>query len=186
MAAVVVVVMLLAGGEEYEVTAEFQNASQLVKGNEVVVGGAAVGTVKEIELGPDGQALVTFTVDEEYAPLRRGTVATVRSSSLSRSPTARSSSRLPADSRAGEEIPDGGDADPDRDGLRRSTSTSSSTRSTPKTVKDFKHVIQGFELSYEGVGRAGQPRLQVPEPVPALPRGGSSPSSTPTRRRSSA
>ena len=29
------------GGEEYEVTAEFENASQLVKGNEVVVGGDA-------------------------------------------------------------------------------------------------------------------------------------------------
>ena len=68
--AVVVVFMLLGGGEDYEVTAEFENASQLVKGNEVVVGGAAVGTVKEIELGPEGQALVTFTVDEDYAPLQ--------------------------------------------------------------------------------------------------------------------
>ena len=37
--AVLAVVVLLGGGEEYEVTAEFENAGQLVKGNEVVVGG---------------------------------------------------------------------------------------------------------------------------------------------------
>ncbi|MGH2950880.1 MAG: MlaD family protein, partial [Solirubrobacterales bacterium] len=59
--AVVLVVMLLGGdGEEYEVTAEFENASQLVTGNEVVIGGTNAGSVKEIELGPEGQALVTF------------------------------------------------------------------------------------------------------------------------------
>ena len=38
--AVVAIVVLLSGnGDDYEVTAEFENASQLVKGNEVVVGG---------------------------------------------------------------------------------------------------------------------------------------------------
>ena len=38
--AVVAVVLLLSGGDEpYEVTGEFENASQLVPGNEVIVGG---------------------------------------------------------------------------------------------------------------------------------------------------
>jgi hypothetical protein len=81
--AAVLVYMLLFGGEEYEVTAEFQNAGQVVSGNEVVVGGTPVGSVESVELGPDGQALVTFTVKDEYAPLRRGTTATIRSPSLS-------------------------------------------------------------------------------------------------------
>ncbi len=82
--AVVAVVLLLSDGDKpYQVTGEFESASQLVPGNEVIVGGVAAGSVKEIELGEDGQALVTFTVDDAYAPLRRGTVATVRSYSLS-------------------------------------------------------------------------------------------------------
>ena len=83
--AVVAVFVLLSGsGDEYEVTAEFENASQLVKGNEVVVGGAAAGTVKEIELGPEGQALVTFTRRRGLrARCAAAPTATVRSPSLS-------------------------------------------------------------------------------------------------------
>ena len=85
VAAVVVVSLLLfaGGGGGYTVKAEFQNASQLVKGNLVQVGGVKAGTVKEIELSPDGQAIVTIGVDEDYAPLRTGTRATIRQASLS-------------------------------------------------------------------------------------------------------
>ena len=101
--------LLTGGGEEsYEVTAEFENASQLLPGNEVVVGGLAAGSVKEIELGDRGQALVTFSVDEEYAPLRRGTVATIRSYSLSGTANRQLQLTLPADEQAGAEIPPGG------------------------------------------------------------------------------
>ncbi len=38
IAVIAVVILLTSGGESYEITAEFQNAGQLVKGNEVVVG----------------------------------------------------------------------------------------------------------------------------------------------------
>ncbi|MGH2954423.1 MAG: MlaD family protein, partial [Solirubrobacterales bacterium] len=100
--------ILLSGGDEYEVTAEFENASQLVTGNEVVVGGTNAGSVKEIELGPDGQALVTFTVEDELAPLRRGTVATIRSTALSSIAGRQVQLTLPPDSQAGEEIDSGG------------------------------------------------------------------------------
>ncbi len=151
VAVVVVVVLLTSGGEEYEVTAEFENAGQLVKGNEVVVGGANAGSVKEIELGPQGQALVTFSVDDDYAPLARGTVATVRSPSLSQIAGRQVQLTLPADNTEGSEIPDGGSLSEaetvsavDLDQLFNTLS--------PKTIKDFKHVIQGLELSYEGVG----------------------------------
>jgi phospholipid/cholesterol/gamma-HCH transport system substrate-binding protein len=151
VAIVVVVVLLTSNGDEYTVTAEFQNASQLVKGNEVVVGGTAVGSVNEIELGPNGQALVTFSVDDDYAPLRRGTTATVRSPSLSQIAGRQVQLTLPPANSDAAEIPDGG------------TLTQAETVSAvdldqlfntldPKTVKDFKHVIQGLELSYDGVG----------------------------------
>ena len=151
IAVLAVVVLLGNGGSDYEVTAEFENAGQLVKGNEVVVGGTAAGSVKEIELGPEGQALVTFSVDEEYAPLRRGTVATIRSPSLSQIAGRQVQLTLPADSTAGPQIEDGGT-------LGQSETVSAVDLDqlfntlSPKTIKDFKHVIQGFSQSYEGVG----------------------------------
>jgi len=150
--AVVLVVMLLGGngGEDYEVTAEFENASQLVNGNEVVVGGTPVGTVSKIELGPDGQAFVSFSVEEDFAPLRRGTTATIRSPSLSQIAGRQVQLTLPPSSAGGEEIESGEHltqaetvAAVDLDQIFNTLS--------PKTIRDFKHVIQGFELSYQGV-----------------------------------
>jgi phospholipid/cholesterol/gamma-HCH transport system substrate-binding protein len=150
-AAIVVVFVLLSGGDEYEVTAEFENAGQLVKGNEVVVGGTAAGSVKSIELGPEGQALVTFSVDEEYAPLARGTVATIRSPSLSQIAGRQVQLTLPVDSQAGDEIESGGRLTQEETVSAVDLDQLFNTLD-PDTIKDFKHVIQGFERSYDGVG----------------------------------
>jgi phospholipid/cholesterol/gamma-HCH transport system substrate-binding protein len=162
--AVIAVVMLLGGnGEEYEVTAEFENASQLVGGEIVVVGGVRAGSVKEIELGPNGQALVTFTVDEEYAPLKRGTTATVRSPSLSSIAARQVQLALPPDSDAGEEIASGGT-------LSQSETVSEVDLDEvfntldPETIKDFKHVIQGLEVSYDGIGKQANRGLHYLNP----------------------
>ena len=152
IAAIVVVMLLTGGGEEYEVTAEFENASQLVGGEQVVVGGVGAGTVSEIELGPQGQAMVSFAVDEDYAPLRRGTTATIRSYSLSGVANRQVQLTIPPDSEAGEEIPSGAS-------LSQSETVSEVDLDEvfntldEETVEDFKHVIQGFELSYDGVGK---------------------------------
>lgn len=153
VAAVAIVVLLSSGKDAYEVTAEFENAGQLVNGNEVVVGGTTVGTVKKIELGPAGQAEVTFSVAEDYAPLARGTVATVRSPSLSQIAGRQIQLTIPPDSEQAEPIADGGTLGEtetvsavDLDQLFNTLS--------PKTIKDFKHVIEGFATSYDGV--AGQ------------------------------
>ena len=108
---VVLAYLVLFKSDPYRVTATFANAGQVVKGNEVVVGGAHAGSVKEIELGPQGQALVTFTVDDEYAPLARGTVATVRSPSLSQIAGRQVQLTLPADGTEGPAIADGGTLD---------------------------------------------------------------------------
>lgn len=83
LAAVAVAVALFAADGGYRVTAEFVNAGQLVNGSEVRVAGTTVGTVEEIDVSQSGTAEATFTVDDEYAPLRRGTQATVKPISLS-------------------------------------------------------------------------------------------------------
>src|SRR5918996_192696 len=83
VAAIVLVALIVFAGGDYKVTAQFTNAGQLVKGNQVKIAGAAVGSVDKIEVSPDGRALVTFTVKDDYSPLRRGTRAIVKQTSLS-------------------------------------------------------------------------------------------------------
>ncbi len=82
--AVVGVVLLRGNGDGYAVYAEFQNASQLVRGNEVRVAGAQIGSVQEIELTDNGGARVKLKIDKDgYTPLRDGTRAIIRLTSLS-------------------------------------------------------------------------------------------------------
>lgn len=152
IAAVAVVMMLTGSEDEYQVTAEFQNASQLVPGNQVMVGGTPAGSVSEIELGPTGQALVTFTVDERFVPLPRGTTATVRQGSLSSIAGRQIELTMPPSSEEAEPIEDG-------ETMSQAETVSAvdldevfNTLDT-KTVKDFKRVIKGFRDAYEGVAR---------------------------------
>jgi phospholipid/cholesterol/gamma-HCH transport system substrate-binding protein len=83
--AVALAVWLLAfrdgGGTEY--TLLFQSAGQLVDDDDVQVGGRRVGSVLDIQLTDDNQAAVKVTVEEPYAPLREGTHAVIRLTSLS-------------------------------------------------------------------------------------------------------
>jgi phospholipid/cholesterol/gamma-HCH transport system substrate-binding protein len=162
--------MILTSDSEYVVTGEFENASQLVPGNEVVVGGVPVGTVKTIELGPNGTALVSFTVGEEHAPLHRGTVATVRSYSLSGLANRQVQLTLPPDSRAGEVI--------ESDGTLTQSETVSEVdldevfnTLDKQTVADFKRVIKGFELSYDGVGKQANEGFKYANPFLSTSRG---------------
>jgi phospholipid/cholesterol/gamma-HCH transport system substrate-binding protein len=83
LAAIVVVGLLLfTGGSDYTVKAHFQNAGQLVKGNQVKVGGRPIGTISAIRLTDDGLAEIEMKLDQ-LKPLHRGTTATIRSTSLS-------------------------------------------------------------------------------------------------------
>ena len=82
--AVVVVAILLMGGNgatTYDLV--FQNAGQLVKDDDVQIGGRRVGSIREITLEDDNQARVRVEVQEPYAPLHEGTTATIRWTSLS-------------------------------------------------------------------------------------------------------
>lgn len=83
-AVIVVVLLVVRSGSAYTIRADFLNASQLVNGDLVQVGGTAIGKVAKIELTPNGAARLTLRItDADYAPLRRGTRFTVREASLS-------------------------------------------------------------------------------------------------------
>jgi phospholipid/cholesterol/gamma-HCH transport system substrate-binding protein len=104
----IVLVVLLAGGSSYTVHARFTNASQIVKGNAVKVSGESVGSVGDIRLTDDGQADVTLNIDADgFHPLRRGTRAIVRQTSLSG--VANRYVDLQLGGANGAKIPDGGD-----------------------------------------------------------------------------
>ncbi len=107
LAIITVAVLLFTGDGGYRVTAEFVNAGQLVKGNEVKAGGVTVGSVKDIDVTQDGRAKVTLAIkDEDYQPLRHGTKVMIKQASLSGIANRYVDLHLgPAD---GEEIDDGG------------------------------------------------------------------------------
>jgi phospholipid/cholesterol/gamma-HCH transport system substrate-binding protein len=150
-AAIVVFLLLVGGGDPYTITAKFQNASQLVNGNQVKVAGVPAGKVTEIALADDGLAEVTFEVSDEYAPLESGTKATVRSQSLSGIANRYIDLELPSGPDDAEGIESGGvievadtTSEVDLDALFATFDE--------ETVKDLKSVIKGFAVSYDGVG----------------------------------
>src|SRR4051794_16999178 len=83
LAAVVLAVVLLGGGTTHKYSLVFQTAGQLVKDDDVQVGGRRVGSVRSIELTDDSRAKVTVEVQEPYGPLHEGTTAVIRATSLS-------------------------------------------------------------------------------------------------------
>ncbi len=84
LAVVVAVVSYLAfsggGGATYKF--ELENASQLVLGDQVQVGGVPVGTVTAMTVTPANRALITIDVEGSLVPLHEGTTAQVRVPSL--------------------------------------------------------------------------------------------------------
>jgi phospholipid/cholesterol/gamma-HCH transport system substrate-binding protein len=84
VAAVALIALAMFGnGSSYTVHAVFENAGQLVKGNEVRVGGQPIGSITDIALDDDANAVVTMKVEDNFAPLHDGTTATIRATSLS-------------------------------------------------------------------------------------------------------
>jgi phospholipid/cholesterol/gamma-HCH transport system substrate-binding protein len=82
VAVIVVAVILLSSGSETTYKLRFQNAGQLVKGDEVQVGGRRIGSVKEIKLTNNNEAEITIGM-KEFTPLHQGTTAIIRATSLS-------------------------------------------------------------------------------------------------------
>jgi phospholipid/cholesterol/gamma-HCH transport system substrate-binding protein len=81
LAVIVIAWIVLGGGNDgYRYSLIFETGGQLVKDNQVLIGGAPVGSVDDVELTDNGQAKVTVTVDQQ---LHQGTKAVIRSTSLS-------------------------------------------------------------------------------------------------------
>jgi phospholipid/cholesterol/gamma-HCH transport system substrate-binding protein len=78
--ALVVVVLFNASGGGHTYRLLFENAGQLVPDNQVLVAGQPVGTIDDVGLTNDSQAQITITTDD---PLREGTTAIIRATSLS-------------------------------------------------------------------------------------------------------
>ena len=83
VAVVATAVLMFGAGGGYRVHLTLDNAGQLVKGNQVKVGGRPVGLVESIELQDDARARIEVSIDDELAPLHEGSVMTLRATSLS-------------------------------------------------------------------------------------------------------
>jgi phospholipid/cholesterol/gamma-HCH transport system substrate-binding protein len=84
IAAVAIAIILLSSGSTYHVNAIFENASQIVSGDQVDVAGTPIGTVSGITLTPDGNADLSLNINNsQFTPLHQGTTAIVRLASLS-------------------------------------------------------------------------------------------------------
>jgi phospholipid/cholesterol/gamma-HCH transport system substrate-binding protein len=80
VAVIVLGYVVFNGNGEHKYNLLFQNASQLVPDNQVLIGGQPVGSVESIELTDDNLAKVVVSVSQE---LHEGTTATIRATSLS-------------------------------------------------------------------------------------------------------
>jgi phospholipid/cholesterol/gamma-HCH transport system substrate-binding protein len=78
--AAILVLLLSGGGPGNHYRLLFETGGQLVKGNQVLIGGVPVGSVDDLKLTDNGQAEVDISVDR---PLHQGTSAIVRATSLS-------------------------------------------------------------------------------------------------------
>jgi len=157
--ATVLVVLVVTGGGGYTVKARFAAATQMVEGNLVQSGGRKVGLVKKIELTRDGQAELTLELDDEVAPLRAGTRATLRVASLSGIVNRYVDLQIPADSPSGPRA-----AIPENGVIPASDTTSAVDLDQlfalfdDDTKQGLQDVIRGSARQYAGEGeqaRAG-------------------------------
>jgi phospholipid/cholesterol/gamma-HCH transport system substrate-binding protein len=149
LAIVLIAVLLLRGGATYQYDLVFQNAGQLVKGDDVQVGGRRIGTITTITLTDDNLARVRVEIEEPYAPLRDGTQAVIRLTSLSGIAN-RYIALTPAPNSA-KELDDGATlavgSTTDVVDLDQLFNTLD-----PATRKDLQGVIHGFAAQYQGKG----------------------------------
>jgi phospholipid/cholesterol/gamma-HCH transport system substrate-binding protein len=160
---VVVAVLLFGGGNKYEVTAEFQSASQLVKGNLVEVGGRGVGKVEDISLADNGLAKVKISVNGDLAPLHEGTTATIRVNSLSGIAN-RYVSLQPAPTGGTPEIKDGGQIQVDQTESAVDLDQIFNTLD-PKTRRGLQQFIRGSAQQLKGKGKQANQSLRYLAPA---------------------
>src|SRR3954449_6853390 len=138
---------MFGGGSGYTVTATFENAGQLVKGNYVEVAGRPVGKVKSIELASNAQARVKLSVGSGLDPLHQGTTAVIRAASLSG--IANRYVELHPGPNSAAKIDDGGQIGADKTQAPVDLDQLFNTLD-PKTRKGLQGIIQGGAQQYKG------------------------------------
>src|SRR3954453_18244830 len=108
LAVLLVGFIVFGGGGGYTVKAYFQNANQLVNGNQVELDGTPIGTVQNMDITPNGQAVITLGIDGKYAPLPDGVKATIKQASQSGIANRYVDLTMPAQTQHQTKIPDGG------------------------------------------------------------------------------
>jgi phospholipid/cholesterol/gamma-HCH transport system substrate-binding protein len=89
----------------YEIEIPFNEATQLAQQSDVRISGVSVGKVQDIVLAPNGeQALAKVDIEDQYAPIPRGTRAILRTKTL----LAETYIELTPGNRDGPVLPDGG------------------------------------------------------------------------------
>ena len=165
IAVVVVAVILLGGGSSYQVKAIFSNASQLVTGDQVEVAGNSVGSISNIALTPNGQAQITFSIDNSaYTPLHQGTEATVRLASLWGIANRYIDLRLGS---ANEPKIQSGGVIPLQDTTSAVDIDELFNTLNPPTLKGLQNLIQGTASQYAGKGAEAQAAWQYLNPAVA-------------------
>jgi phospholipid/cholesterol/gamma-HCH transport system substrate-binding protein len=153
--AALAVVLLRPGGSDYVVHAQFQNASQLVKGDLVQVAGSAIGKVNAIKLTDDGKADIKMAItDDRYKPLLDGTRALIRQASLSGVANRYVDLTLPpsTNGRAPDKIPSGGLIPESRTTTAVDLDQLFNTFD-PKTRDALRRLIRGYGTAYGGRGK---------------------------------
>ncbi|MTD46855.1 MCE family protein [Conexibacter sp. W3-3-2] len=146
----VVAVVLTRGDDVTSYTLRFENAGQLVKDDDVQIGGRRVGSIREITLTGDNQAEVRIELENAYAPLHVGSTAVIRATSLSG--IANRYIAISPGANSNPEIPEG-----------TTLSAESSTTIVdldqlfntldPKARRSLQEVIRGSSVQYNGKGR---------------------------------
>ncbi len=147
----IVAYLLFAGGGGATYNLLFDNASQLVRGDQVQVGGVPVGSVTNITLTHDNKARVTIHVESSLTPLHQGTTAQIRVPSLttvagryvSLSPGPNNRPALPANATLQTNDTEG---TTDLDQLFDTFN--------PRTLKGLQQLFVGNAESYAGVSAA--------------------------------
>jgi phospholipid/cholesterol/gamma-HCH transport system substrate-binding protein len=163
LAIVVVAFLMFRGGGSYTVHATFENASQLVIGDQVKVGGVPVGSVSDLRLDDHARARVTLSIDDgDLEPLHEGSRVEVRSVGLA-SIAGRYVALAPGPNNR-REIPDGGQipADDTRSEVDLDTVLNSLD---PRTVADLQGVVQGLAGATSGRAKAFNRAMHVLNPA---------------------
>jgi phospholipid/cholesterol/gamma-HCH transport system substrate-binding protein len=160
-AVVLVALLLLGNGQSYTLRANFQDAGGLVTGDDVLIGPARVGSVKSIDLTPDGQAQVVMGLNSGVGAMPQGTVARIYENSLSG--IANKYVVLELGSSA-ERIPDGGVIPSDHTYAQVNLDQLFDTLS-PKTRAGLRGFIRGEAASIDGRAPEANRTLQYFAPA---------------------